>query len=293
MRTIDEIVSVKPQQSSWDGAIPTGGRDEQATRQNWAEANLPDVEAEATLQDLYESLPWPAASEVWAAALIRFIAQAKVTGRRDELAVEIKRLRRSGADSAVIAARLIGIAGRKGAEPSQIIKLLCDRSPYLSSQVGLSLAGEKGSLERIRYWGHAMGDAHSVLEKANDKRKKKQRIAAAAATEQAALLAAVAEVAKKPNFPGDKACQAYSIRKTHSITNQTEVAREMTRQGTKATQGQVSKWLKEIDNFRASGTELTQEQVQAMTMDPATIDIGRRQDGRTPRQRGRKIQGED
>ena len=88
--------------------------------------------------------------------------------------------------------------------------------------------------------------------------------------------------------PPKAAWQAYYVRETLGITNQTEIAEKMTEQGTPATQGQVSKWLKAVDAWlEAGGIKPTLEELheQPKGIDPAKLDMGARQDGRTPRQR--------
>ncbi len=88
--------------------------------------------------------------------------------------------------------------------------------------------------------------------------------------------------------PPNAAWQAYYVRETLRITNQTEIAEKMTKQGTPATQGQVSRWLKAVDAWlEAGGIKPTLEELheQPKGIDPAKLDMGARQDGRTPRQR--------
>lgn len=53
--------------------------------------------------------------------------------------------------------------------------------------------------------------------------------------------------------PNKKAFQAWFIRATLGISNQTEIAEVMTRQGVPATQGQVSKWLNQVEEYRNAG----------------------------------------
>jgi hypothetical protein len=88
--------------------------------------------------------------------------------------------------------------------------------------------------------------------------------------------------------PPKAAWLAYYVRHTVGITKQTEIAETMTEQGTPATQGQVSKWLKAVDAWlEAGGIRQTIEQLheQPKSIDPAKLDMGARQDGRTPAQR--------
>ena len=98
-----------------------------------------------------------------------------------------------------------------------------------------------------------------------------------------------------PTYPSKKAWQAWFIHTRLGETNQTEIAEIMIQNGTPATQGQVSKWLKEVREYiAAGGKEPDPEKLDEMpesdartilSVDPALLDMGARQDGRTPRQR--------
>lgn len=89
--------------------------------------------------------------------------------------------------------------------------------------------------------------------------------------------------------PSKKAFQAWYTRDVLGICTQTEIAEAMTKQGTCASQGEVSKWLRQVEEYRKSGglmptlDELSKPHTD--TVDPAVIDMGARQDGLTLRQR--------
>jgi len=94
-----------------------------------------------------------------------------------------------------------------------------------------------------------------------------------------------------PARPPDKAFKAWYARDVSGISIQREIAEEMTRQGIPATQGQVSKWLSAVDKYlKAGGIIPTVQELnsQPQAIDPAVLDMGKRQDGRTPRQRPRR-----
>jgi hypothetical protein len=91
--------------------------------------------------------------------------------------------------------------------------------------------------------------------------------------------------------PSDKAFQAWQIRELLNISDQTEIANKMVINGVKATQGQVSKWLKAVDGWRKGGGEIPQVGTlgdKPQSVAPDVLEMGARQDGRTARQRGRR-----
>lgn len=90
--------------------------------------------------------------------------------------------------------------------------------------------------------------------------------------------------------PPKKAFQAWYTRDVLGISNQTEIAKKMTEMGIRATQGQVSKWVTAVDQYRQAGGLMPQhDNLDSIdTVDPSVIDMGARQDGRTPRQRHRQ-----
>jgi hypothetical protein len=61
--------------------------------------------------------------------------------------------------------------------------------------------------------------------------------------------------------------------------------------GTPATQGQVSKWLRQVDEYQSAGgvvPKVEELNTKPQSVDPAILDMGARQDARTPRQRLRR-----
>jgi len=77
---------------------------------------------------------------------------------------------------------------------------------------------------------------------------------------------------------------------TQGEPKQEQIAETMRTQGLRAQQGQVSKWLKAVKKYLAAGGILpaVDELDSIDTVDPDVIDMGPRQDGRTPRQRLRR-----
>ena len=99
-----------------------------------------------------------------------------------------------------------------------------------------------------------------------------------------------------PRRPPTIAFKAWRLRELFKITNQEEIARKMTENGVLATQGQVSKWLKAVDAFLEAGgvmPSLKTLDEQPTAMDPRVLDMGARQDGRTPRQRDKMVDPAD
>ncbi len=95
-----------------------------------------------------------------------------------------------------------------------------------------------------------------------------------------------------PRRPPRIAFQAWYVRDVLGFTTQQQIADEMTRLGSSATQGQVSKWLAAVEEYlRAGGLMPALDELNKPdtdTVDPAVIDMGARQDGVTPRQRPRR-----
>lgn len=94
-----------------------------------------------------------------------------------------------------------------------------------------------------------------------------------------------------PKRPPDKAFRAWWIRQSGIATTQREIAEKMIAMGTKADQGQVSRWLKAVGNYVAAGGILptvAELGAKPQSIDPNVVDMGARQDGRTPRQRLRR-----
>jgi len=96
---------------------------------------------------------------------------------------------------------------------------------------------------------------------------------------------------KLPTRPPNKAFQAWQLRELLGISNQQEIANKMTEQGVPATQGQVSRWLAAVEEWRTAGgvmPELGSLNGKPQSVDPDVLDMGARQDGLTPRQRPRR-----
>ncbi len=93
--------------------------------------------------------------------------------------------------------------------------------------------------------------------------------------------------------PPDRAIMAWRLRDLLGIGTQNEIATKMTQQGYDCNQGQVSRWLRQVERYLAEGGVLpAMETAQKETaVDPAVIELGARQDGLTPRQREKKTAG--
>lgn len=91
--------------------------------------------------------------------------------------------------------------------------------------------------------------------------------------------------------PPKIAFRAWYVRDVLGVATQQQIADEMTRQGSPVTQGQVSKWLAAVEEYRKAGGILPTldelNKADTDTVDPAIIEMGARLDGRTPRQRPR------
>jgi hypothetical protein len=90
--------------------------------------------------------------------------------------------------------------------------------------------------------------------------------------------------------PSRRAIAAYRIHYLKDGT-QSEIAAAIQSQfRTPCSQGQVSRWLKQVAAFIEAGNVLPSllETPPTDTVDPNVIDMGQRQDGRTPRQRKRR-----
>jgi hypothetical protein len=100
-----------------------------------------------------------------------------------------------------------------------------------------------------------------------------------------------ASLPKPCTRPPPKAFQAWQIRELVGISKQGEIANTMTQQGIPATQGQVSKWLKAVEDWRTAGGLMPNVgtlEGEPQSVDPHILDMGARQDGLTPRQRPRR-----
>lgn len=108
-----------------------------------------------------------------------------------------------------------------------------------------------------------------------------------------------AEAAPKDSRPGpqiktpcDRALTTYRLWVAkHGTVSQRELAAELTSHGVLTTQGQVSKDIKAVKKFLHAGNVLPvlePPKRRPITIDPSRIDVGRRADGRTERQRARR-----
>ena len=90
--------------------------------------------------------------------------------------------------------------------------------------------------------------------------------------------------------PSENAFKAWRLRDLLGINKQTELAKKMTEKGVPANQGQVSRWLKQVEEYMAAGGVLPElpKMDKPTAIDPSKIDMGERQDGRTPHQRKRR-----
>ena len=94
--------------------------------------------------------------------------------------------------------------------------------------------------------------------------------------------------------PSKKAFMAWQLRELLGITTQTEIAAKMTEEGVPASQGGVCRLLQQVDKYLAAANVLPMIDPltsQPQSIDPTVIDMGKRQDGRTPRQRKRRDSG--
>ena len=77
--------------------------------------------------------------------------------------------------------------------------------------------------------------------------------------------------------PPGKAFQAWQIRELVGISKQGEIADTMTKQGVPATQGQVSKWLAAVEEWRTAGglmPEVGTLNDKPQSVDPDILDLG-------------------
>lgn len=91
--------------------------------------------------------------------------------------------------------------------------------------------------------------------------------------------------------PSEKALQAWRLKTMVGLKTQQDIADAMIQQGVPATQGDVSRWLKEVKACQDTGYILPDPphlDSKPQSIDPAVIEMGARQDGRTPRQRARR-----
>ncbi len=100
------------------------------------------------------------------------------------------------------------------------------------------------------------------------------------------------DVPPSPKPPSDKAWQAWRLGNLLGISKQTEIATTLVQHGTPATQGQVSKWLREVEDFLKAGgiapkmDGLPSDDTLAGkpgSYDPSILDMGQRQGGEAHR----------
>jgi hypothetical protein len=99
------------------------------------------------------------------------------------------------------------------------------------------------------------------------------------------------EKPKRIKQPTRKMWLAWRLSVAEGIRPQGEVARKLIEEGFYATQGQVSRWVGKVRDYLAAGDPLPpfhELNGKPMSIDPAKLDMGERQDGRTPRQRPRR-----
>ena len=89
--------------------------------------------------------------------------------------------------------------------------------------------------------------------------------------------------------PSENAFKAWRLRDLFGVNKQAELAAKMTEDGVPADQGTVSRWLKDVREYMAAGGVLPElpKMDKPAAIDPSKIDMGERQDGRTPHQRKR------
>jgi hypothetical protein len=95
--------------------------------------------------------------------------------------------------------------------------------------------------------------------------------------------------------PSDAAIKAYRMKVILGVPKQTEIAKDLSRElGKRVTQGQVSRWLKQVEQFLTAGGVLPPmpdlSAKKPMSLDPSLLDLGARVDdkGRAKRQRQRR-----
>jgi hypothetical protein len=90
--------------------------------------------------------------------------------------------------------------------------------------------------------------------------------------------------------PPDAAIKAYRLRWIQGVPKQADIAERLSQELRRpVSQGQVSRWLKLARDFVEAGGVLprlpTEQTKKPMPIDPERLDLGRRQDGLTERQR--------
>ncbi len=97
--------------------------------------------------------------------------------------------------------------------------------------------------------------------------------------------------------PPDDAFAAWRLRDLTGLKTQQAIADEMTTQlGRKVSQGEVSRWLAQVAAYLKAGNilpDLPGIRGIPQSLDPEVIDMGKRQEHRTPRQRERRDPNSD
>jgi len=91
--------------------------------------------------------------------------------------------------------------------------------------------------------------------------------------------------------PSEIALKTWRLRDLEGINNQTKLAKRLAELGVPSTQGQVSRRLRKVEDYLEAGNILPEIKPlisKPDSIDPALIDMGKRQDKRTPRQRERR-----
>ena len=95
-----------------------------------------------------------------------------------------------------------------------------------------------------------------------------------------------------PKRPSDDAFKAWRLRDLTGLKRQQDIADRMSKElRRKVHQGEVSRWLKEVDEYRKAGgifPDLPGLSGKPQSVDPAVLELGERVDHRTPRQRTRR-----
>lgn len=91
---------------------------------------------------------------------------------------------------------------------------------------------------------------------------------------------------KQPRKPSKKAFIAWRLQCFMGISTQTEIAKIMTEQGEPASQGDVSRWLRQVEDYQRAGGKIPPPEMdRAVAVDPKVIVMGQREDGLTQHQR--------
>lgn len=97
--------------------------------------------------------------------------------------------------------------------------------------------------------------------------------------------------------PSDSALKAWRLRDLKGLETQKEIAAVMTQELQRSvTQGEVSRWLKDVHNYLTAGNilpDLPTLTTKPQSIDPSIQDMGERKDHKTPRQRAQRDQSQD